>query len=79
MPGIRHDWGINGWAGAAHVQIHTRRDPRTGRIPGIGGRHHAKGRRTDPPHADKYVCVATCNVNELVDYLLSDECSVDKI
>lgn len=39
MPGIRHDWGINGWAGAAHVQIHTRRDPRTGRIPGIGGRH----------------------------------------
>ena len=29
--------------------------------------------------ADKYVCVATCNVNELVDYLLSDECSVDKI
>lgn len=26
--------------------------------------------------ADKYVCVATCQVDELVDYLLSDECRI---
>jgi len=24
--------------------------------------------------ADKYVCVATCAVDELLDYLLSDSC-----
>lgn len=26
--------------------------------------------------ADKYVCVATCRVNELISYLLSDECKI---